>query len=63
MYSMTESELLRAVTELITECKLKDKRLAELEYKVKDLQDQLDRSNNQLKQKNAWEQFDPDGRC
>ena len=63
MYSMTESELLRAVTELITECKLKDKRLAELECMVKDLQYQLDRSNNQLKQKNAWEQFDPDGRC
>jgi hypothetical protein len=60
---MTESELLKAVTELITECKLKDKRLAELEYMVKDLQYQLDRSNNQLKQKNTWEQFDPDGRC
>ena len=63
MYSMTEQELLQAIAELITECKLKDKRLAELEYMVKDLQYQLDRSNNQLKQKNAWEQFDPDGRC
>jgi len=63
MYSMTEHELLRAVTELITECKLKDKRLADLEYMVKDLQYQLERSNNQLKMKNAWEQFDPDGRC
>jgi Tfp pilus assembly protein FimV len=60
---MTEQELLQAIAELITECKLKDKRLAELEYMVKDLQYQLDRSNNQLKQKNAWEQFDPDGRC
>ena len=60
---MTEQELLRAVIELITECKLKDKRLADLEYMVKDLQYQLERSNNQIKMKNAWHDFDIDGRC
>jgi len=34
-----------------------------LEYMVKDLQYQLERSNNQIKMKNAWHDFDIDGRC
>ena len=60
---MTELELNQAIAELQAECKAKDRRLADLEYIVKDLQYQLDRANSQLQLKHSWDKYDIDGRC
>jgi hypothetical protein len=60
---MTEQELLRAVTELITECKLKDKRIIDMEYKITNLEYLVRSLSDSLKMKNAWHEFDADGRC
>lgn len=60
---MTEQELLRAVAELQAECKLKDKLIIDMEYKITNLEYLVRSLSDSLKMKNAWHEFDADGRC
>jgi len=63
MYSMTEQESLQAIAELQAECKAKDKRIIDMEYKITNLEYLVRSLSDSLKMKNAWREFDADGRC
>ena len=63
MYSMTEQELLQAISELQAECKDRDSRIIAMEYKIKDLEYQVKMLNELLNLKKAWRDVDVDGRC
>ena len=63
MYSMTEQELLQAIAELQAECKAKDKQIIDMEYKITNLEYLVRSLSDSSKMKNAWREFDADGRC
>jgi hypothetical protein len=48
---------------IVKECIDKDRRIVDMEYKIKNLEYLVRSLSDSLKIKNAWEQFDPDGRC
>ena len=60
---MTEQELLQAIAELQVECRAKDERIINMEYKITNLEYLVRSLSDSLKIKNAWHEFDADGRC